>query len=310
MRTAEIKLEDISSSPFTTPPLARNDDYSLNHEANKTILKRIEGGGITSVMYGGVANFYHIDLGQYEEFLDTVSSVAGPETWILPAAGPDFGRLVDQAKVLARTKFPAVMILPQAAATTPKGVDKAIRIFVEKAGRPAILYIAREDYLTLDLIASLVHDGAVVCIKYGIERRNPMEDQFLSDLTAVVDPGRVVCGLEHPVVPHLLDFRLASFTSGVSSIAPSAARQVHRALKNEDHSTIAALRSEFSPLERIRPIYGQTAVLHDALTWLGIADMGPVLPMLDNTGEAYRRIVIQAASRLLDLEESLLADAA
>ncbi len=47
-------------------------------------------------------------------------------------------------------------------------------------------------------------------------------------------------------------------------------------------------RAAFLPLEDCRDAYSPIRVLHDAVTLAGIADMGPMLPMLSNLPEAQR----------------------
>ena len=46
---------------------------------------------------------------------------------MIPSAGPDFGKLLDQAKVLRGRAFPTAMVLPQTFPATPDGSEKAIR---------------------------------------------------------------------------------------------------------------------------------------------------------------------------------------
>src|SRR5215207_7710264 len=101
------------SSVLAVPPLCRNADYSLNPGENRKLIRHIESGGIRTLLYGGNANFYHLPLGEYDQTLAFLSEAAGPETLVIPSAGPAYGLSIDQAKILRKYRFPTVMVLPQ-----------------------------------------------------------------------------------------------------------------------------------------------------------------------------------------------------
>ena len=98
-------------------------------------------------MYGGNANFYNLGLYEYSSILDALQHTAAPDTWIVPSAGPDFGKLIDQARVLRTRAFPTAMVLPQTFPATPQGCERAIRLFAESFRPPVIVYIKSHGYL-------------------------------------------------------------------------------------------------------------------------------------------------------------------
>ena len=61
----------------------------------------------------------------------------------------------------------------------------------------------------------------------------------------------------------------------------------------------------FAKLENLRDAHSPIRVLHEAVTLAGIADMGPMLPMLSNLGEAQRAPVREAAIALRQHDEQL-----
>ncbi len=67
---------------------------------------------MTTLLYGGNANFYNIGLHEYASMLDALTELAAPGTWVIPSVGPDYGKLLDQAAVLKTRKFPTAMVLP------------------------------------------------------------------------------------------------------------------------------------------------------------------------------------------------------
>src|SRR4051812_16762962 len=104
------------------PPLCRNADLSLNEAENAKLIRHIESGGVDTLLYGGNANFYHLPLSEYDATLNMLERLAAPNTLIIPSAGPAFGTMIEQAKVVRRHKFPTVMILPHQGITSSAGV--------------------------------------------------------------------------------------------------------------------------------------------------------------------------------------------
>src|SRR5439155_25605509 len=105
-------------SVLAVPPLARNRDYSLNEAENVKLIRHIESGGVSTLLYGGNANFYHLAPSEYEATLSFLAETAGANTLVIPSAGPAYGTMIDQAKILRKHRFPTVMILPQMGITT------------------------------------------------------------------------------------------------------------------------------------------------------------------------------------------------
>jgi len=303
--------DDLGRSVLAVPPLARNPDLSLNREANARLIHHIEAGGVSTLMYGGNANFYNIGVGEYAGLLDLLLELASPSTWLIPSVGPDYGKMMDQAALLHGRPFPTAMILPMPAASTIAGAEAGVRRFVERHGRPAILYLRSETYLDPAAVQRLVEAGLVRAIKYAIVRPDPLEDAFLSELVQRIDRKIIVSGIgERPAIAHWRRFGLAGFTSGSVCIAPRASQAMLAALKRQDFAAAERLRAAFLPLEDCRDAHHPVRVLHEAVRLGGIADMGPVLPLLSNLEREHWDKVKQAAGELLRFNESLAPVAA
>src|SRR5436189_5151290 len=108
-----LSPERLTSSVLAVPPLARRADYSLNEAENTKLIRHIESGGVRTLLYGGNANFYHLPLEEYDAVLTYLAQAASDKTLVIPSAGPAFGTMMDQAKVIRRHRFPTVMVLPQ-----------------------------------------------------------------------------------------------------------------------------------------------------------------------------------------------------
>ena len=98
---------------FAVPPLARRADArrSIDFAENDRIVRRIADGGIRRFLYGGNAFLYHLTLAEYEALLEWLSGQSA-DLWMIPSAGPSFGRAMDQAPLLRRQSFGTVMMLP------------------------------------------------------------------------------------------------------------------------------------------------------------------------------------------------------
>jgi dihydrodipicolinate synthase/N-acetylneuraminate lyase len=297
---------DLGKSVLAVPPLARNNDLSLNKHANAALIRHLEQGGISTLMYGGNANFYNVGLYEYAGILDMLREIVRPDTWIIPSMGPDFGKLMDQAAVLRDQPFPTAMVLPAATASTVAGAEAGIALAAERLGKPVIVYVKAEGFITPAAIRRLVDRGLVKAIKYAIVRANPATDTFLSELVDLVDRAIIVSGMgERPALVHWREFGLASFTSGSVCVAPRASQAILHALQRTDDAEADRLRAAFIPLEDRRDAINPMRVLHDAVTLAGIADMGPMLPLMSNLEAAHADGVRKAAQGLLEFNNAL-----
>ena len=309
MKTTSVTIDDLSTSVLAVPPLARHADLSFNRAENTKLIKHIEDGGVQTLMYGGNANLYNVPLSEYAALLDFFAEAAGQQTWVIPSVGPDYGRMMDQADILRTLAFPTCMVLPLAFPATPPGVEAGVRRFAERLGRPVILYLKSETYLRPRDVQTLVDDRLVCGVKYAIARGDPGKDEFLGELLDRIDGKFVISGLgERPAIAHIRNFGLVSFTSGSVCVAPRAATLLLAALKAGDDSWAEELRAAFLPLEDCRDAISPIRVLHDAVTLAGIADMGPILPLLHNLEDRDRAEVARAACELRAFDRGLTED--
>lgn len=301
MKTTPVTAADLSASVLAVPPLARYSDLTLNEEANRQLIGYLEAGGVRSLMYGGNANFYNVSVGEYAEILDFLIDAVGPDTWLIPSFGPDYGKLIDQAKILRGSKVPAAMALPQTFPATPEGVEVGLRRAAVTMGKPVILYIKAENYIAPEAAGRLMREGLVCAVKYGTVRADPAQDEYLKRLLDHVDPALVISGIgERPAIVHFQKFGLRSFTSGSVCVAPRGSMAMLAALQRGDVAEAERLRAAYLPLEDLRDGISPIRTLHDAVTLAGIADMGPMLPLMSVLGPEQRARVKPVAQALKD----------
>jgi dihydrodipicolinate synthase/N-acetylneuraminate lyase len=119
-------------------------------------------------------------------------------------------------------------------------------------------------------------------------------------LIDAIGPTQIVSGMgEQPAVVHLRDFGLAGFTSGCVCIAPRLSMELLRALQRKDFTTAEEIRSRFAPLESLRDEINPVRVLHAAVHSAGIAETGPITPLLSPVEERQVQAIAAAARALL-----------
>lgn len=301
MQTTPVTSEQLNSSVIAVPPLARDRDHKINPAENARIIRHIEAGGVSTLLYGGNANFYHLAPSEYGAALGMLASESADDTLVVPSVGPAYGTMMDQAAVLGDFDFPTVMVLPMQGLTTDAGVAAGFRKFVEAFGKPAVLYLKFEGYLEPETVAQLVGDGLVSWIKYAIVREDPAKDDYLSRLVDLVDPRLIVSGIgEQPAITHLTHFKINGFTSGCVCVRPDLSQQMLQAVNAGDLDLAEKIRALFKPLEDLRNEINPIRVLHEAVSLAGLADTGPALPLLSGLDEADAPRVREAAEKLLN----------
>ncbi len=300
MDTRPITPATLAGSVIAVPPLARNADLTLNHAENARLIRYLEAGEVTTLLYGGNAVLNHVSISEYAELLTMLRDGAAEESLVVPSVGPGFGMMMDQAAILRDFEFPTAMLLPTRDVTTCCGIATATRKFAERFGNPIVLYIKHDGAVDVETIQSLVKDGLVSWIKYAIVRKNPEQDPFLRDIIQAIGPTQIVSGMgEQPAIIHLRDFDLPGFTSGCVCVAPQLSTDMLKAVQAKDFSTAERIRTQFRPLENLRDSINPVRVLHAAVQLAGVCESGPILPLLSPVDSKEIPAIAAAAKELL-----------
>lgn len=299
MQTTPLRPEQFSTSVLAVPPLARNSDEQLSVEENQKLVRYLEDGGVSMLLYGGNANLYHIRPSEFERLLTMLRDIAGENTLVIPSVGPAYGTMMDQADILKGFDFPTAMVLPTKAIMTEAGLMTGFRHFVERIARPAVLYIKEEGYISPEGAAELVRDGLVSLIKYAIVRKDTADDPFLEKLVSLVDPKLICSGIgEQPAIIHLTKFRLTGYTSGCVCINPALSQAMLKAIYEKNYDLAESIRSTFRPLEDLRNEINPIRVLHEAVALCEIAQTGRHLPLLSGVSPTAADRIRSAAQQL------------
>lgn len=304
MKTDDIATADLTASVIAVPPLARAADGTPSEAENRRIVDHLADGGVTTLLYGGNANFYNLSLSEFPLLLDVLEAIAPQRSWMIPSVGPDFGKAMDQLAIARERAFPTLMVLPSTGPTTSGGVATGLRRLAEAFGRPLVAYVRADGYMHAKDIAALIADGVVSSLKYAVVRGDPADDAYLRAIVDEAGPERIVSGIgERPAVAHARHFGLSAFTSGSVAVAPRLSTAILHALKRSDYVGADALRALFLPLEDLRDAHSPIRVLHEAVRLAGIADTGELQPFLSNL-DAELHSAVEAAAKALLAEDS------
>ncbi|MCY3012557.1 MAG: dihydrodipicolinate synthase family protein [Planctomycetota bacterium] len=299
MWTAKITADRLASSVIAVPPMARNAQGVLCRHNNEKIIHWIEAGGVTTFLYGGNAVFYHMRLSEYADALTIIAESAAPTSLMIPSVGPTYGIMMDQVEILNQFNFPTVMILPQKEIADEKGIAKGIRKFAEAYGKPIVLYLKHDRWLSPSIVDKLVKDGLVSWIKYAVVLDQPLEDRYLREVLDVAPANIVVSGIgEQPAIIHMRDFGVGSYTSGCVCVAPKLSMDMLRAIQAKDYAQAESIREVFRPLEDLRNGIQPIRVLHHAVKAADIADTGPMQPLLGELETSHEQSIAIASKEL------------
>ncbi|MFN7893547.1 MAG: dihydrodipicolinate synthase family protein [Pirellula sp.] len=299
MWTAKITADRLASSVIAVPPMARNAQGVLCRHNNEKIIRWIEAGGVTIFLYGGNAVFYHMRLSEYADALTIIAESAAPTSLMIPSVGPTYGIMMDQVEILNQFNFPTVMILPQKEIADEKGIATGIRKFVEAYGKPIVLYLKHDRWLSPSIVDKLIKDGLVSWIKYAVVLDQPLEDRYLREVLDVAPANIVVSGIgEQPAIIHMRDFGVGSYTSGCVCVAPKLSMDMLRAIQAKDYAQAESIREVFRPLEDLRNGIQPIRVLHHAVKAADIADTGPMQPLLGELETSQEQSIAIASKEL------------
>ncbi|MCC9602320.1 dihydrodipicolinate synthase family protein [Stieleria sp. JC731] len=283
MLKSEFDPAHLRTSVFAVPPLARNAEGEVCREENRKIIRFLEDGGVRSLLYGGNALFYHIRLSEFAATLSMLAEESADETTVVPSIGPAYGLACDQVDILREFEYSTAMLLPSRDIIDQQGCASGIRRLAERLGKPLVLYIKFDRWLEPSLVEALEKDGVISWIKYAVVLDDPSDDPYLKSLTDIFPSDRMVSGIgEQPAIVHLRDFGVTGFTSGCVCVAPNRSMEMMHAIHEGDFEKAEKIREWFLPLEDLRNQYSPIRVLHHAVAEAGIANTGPILPLVSD----------------------------
>ncbi len=278
MKKTEITAADLIGSIIALPPIARLADGSPNLSENRRINDWLRSAGVSSFMYGGVANLFNVSLRAYGPLLDMVEGMAATDDWVVPAIGPDFGKASDQIDILRERDFPTAVLLPFSP-VMQSGTATGIRRLSDRFGKPLIVFFKSSDYIGVEDAAALVNDGVLCALEYGIAPDADGKMPFLEELVQRTgDASRILDGAGEKSIPATSMYGVKAYTSGSGIIAPHLSMSILAEIRNGNRARAAQLAEIFLPFEKVRGAISPIPVLHDGVGLAGIADVGAIGP--------------------------------
>ncbi len=291
--------DGLADGPIADLPLALDNDLSVNAAASLRLAKHVRAGGLSTLLFGPNANFPSFGRHQYEAAAEIAVDAArdGP---VILSLGPELGRALDQVPAIERSGLKQVMLLPIHAPADTHGTADGIRHIASRLGHGVIVDLIRDSHLRPVTLRKLVEEGAVSAVRYSVVVSNPGDDGYLDRVIDIVGPERVLSGVgETAAMDHLAIRRLATLSSGAAAIAPTRVRGAADAIRTGDLVTARQLLAPVLEFERVRAMLGPIQVLHDAVSFAGIAPMGPQMPMISKVKDKYRAEMEAATLGLL-----------
>jgi dihydrodipicolinate synthase/N-acetylneuraminate lyase len=191
------------------------------------------------------------------------------------------------------------MILPQKEIADEAGIATGVRRFAEAYGKPVVLYLKHDRWLSPETVGKLHRDGLISWIKYAVVLDKPEHDPYLREVLDAVPSNIVISGIgEQPAIIHMRDFGVAGYTSGCVCVAPKLSMDMLRAIQAKDYAKAESIREIFRPLEDLRNGIQPIRVLHHAVAGAGIATTGPMQPLLGELTPDQQKLVEAAAREL------------
>ena len=151
-----IETSHLARSVLAVPPFALTPDFEIAPDANARLIRHLEAGGVSTLLYGGNANVHNWPVSKFAEWLDSLEESVAETTGLIPSVGPDWGKLVDAAAILKSRRYPVAMALPMIAPQTPDGVVRGLQDFVDRSGVPLIVYIVSGRWFVRGITAGAV----------------------------------------------------------------------------------------------------------------------------------------------------------
>ena len=81
MKTTPVNPADLAGSVLSVPPLPLKSDFSLAETECGKLVRHIEAGGVTTILWGGNAQLQHWPVSRYAEFLTMAEATAHAKPW-------------------------------------------------------------------------------------------------------------------------------------------------------------------------------------------------------------------------------------
>lgn len=87
MKLTPVTPADISRSVWAVPPLAIAADGRIDEAMNARLIRHIEAGGVSTILWGGNANVYGMTHARFAELIEKIPELVSENGWAISSVG-------------------------------------------------------------------------------------------------------------------------------------------------------------------------------------------------------------------------------
>ena len=270
-------------------------DETIDMAAFDTITAHQVEHGVRAFIPGGhTSEFYSLNRSEWEATVRAVINTCQGGARIIPGVGHDLDTAIEMAVLAEKLGADGVMVhQPPHPFMSSQGYHHYLKSIAERIGIGMFPYI-RSAAIDDDTVIKIAESGFVAGIKYA----NPDLPRFAA-LVSRSDQCEWICGLAEMWAPFFFTAGATAFTSGITSVHPSASVHMLEALVANRHDDVRAALDLFRPFEEMRAEKqnaNNVSVVKEALFQLKrcARDVRPPLATLDaaeqeRVGDILRR---------------------
>ncbi|MEU8688730.1 dihydrodipicolinate synthase family protein [Streptomyces sp. NPDC048665] len=262
-------LADVVAIPVT--PFAA--DGSVDTGAHRALLRRLLGGGITTLTpNGNTGEFYALAPEERRLVAELTVEEAGERAAVLVGVGHDLPTAIASARHARDLGAGMVMVhQPVHPYVSPAGWVDYHRAIAESVPELGVVPYLRSAQLPGARLAELAdHCPNVIGVKYAV----PDAARFAAFARdAGLDRFVWVAGLAEPYAPSYFSAGATGFTSGLVNVAPAVSLNMLEALRSGDHPAAMKVWEQIRRFEELRAAHGSAnnvTVVKEALASLGL----------------------------------------
>ncbi len=227
----------------------------------------------------------------------------GHRVYVIPGAGPGFGRAEETGRIAREVGVDAIMIMPVVGPASPEGLYTGMRDLVESLDLPVVLYCKDARLMPVDSTVRLARMAQVHAIKYAVADYDMLDTL----VQKVGEEAVLLCGMAEKPAVAFMDHGAQGYSSGMANFVPKLSLAMHRAHRTGDRAEVERIHGLMVPFEDVR---GEekgkynAAALHVANEHIGLAG-GPVLPMCTDVAESDLVRVRDLTDRLMAEEHAM-----
>ena len=153
MKTSPVTPADLARSVIAVPPLARHRDLTISTRRQSRADPVSRGGRRAHAALRRQREPLQHRRARIPELLDMLEEEAGDDTWVIPSVGPDYGKLMDQARGAEGTRTSPPRWSCRSPSPPRATASRRASAASPSARQAGVVYIKADNYLEPDAVA-------------------------------------------------------------------------------------------------------------------------------------------------------------